>query len=124
MQSKLAKLSLWTVSLLFVVVLATSLSAVAQSAAGAQTITGCVQKGLENTGYYLVAGDKHYELYDDGKASIADHVGQKVTVSGSVPNRTAAQEEKSQPYEKKETGKNQHSDFQVTSLTVVSPTCK
>jgi len=124
MHTKLAKLSLWTVSILFVGLMATSVCATAQTAAGSQTITGCVQKGLESGGYYLVSGDKHYELYDAGKFSLADHVGQKVTVSGSVPTRTPAQEEKSQPYEKKEMGGMQHSDFQVTSLTVVSPTCK
>ena len=124
MFTKLAKLSLWTVSILFVGLIATSVCATAQTAAGSQTITGCVQKGLENSGYYLVSGDKHYELYDNGNVSLAQHVGQKVTVAGSVPSRTAAQEEKSQPFEKKEMGSMQHSDFQVTSLTVVSQTCK
>jgi len=93
--------------------------------AGTQTVTGCVQKGVEpNGGFFLLASDgTHWELYDAGSNAIGDHVGQQVTVTGTVPKRSADQEKISQPYEKQEIGTRQHSDFQVSRLKVVSQTC-
>ena len=89
-----------------------------------QNVTGCLQKGLETGGFFLISSDdQHWELYPGGSVSFADHVGQTVAVTGTSPTRTAAQEEKSQTYEKKETGTRKHADFQVTSLKVVNPTC-
>ncbi len=93
--------------------------------ASAKTVTGCLQKGVEpNGGFYLItAKNKHLELYDGGSASLADHVGQTVAVTGSTPHRTADQEKVSQPYEKQETGARKHGDFEVASLKMVSETC-
>ncbi len=91
-----------------------------------QIVTGCLQKGLEPGGFFLIAANKqHWELYQDSNVPLADHVGQTVAVTGIFnPTRSAAQEEKSQPYEKKETGEKKHGDFQVYSLKVVSETCR
>ena len=37
-----------------------------QKAGASQTVTGCLQKGLENTGYFLLTADgQHWELYPD-----------------------------------------------------------
>ena len=121
----MSKLSPWTIFVLLLSLAAFSGFANAQAPASAQTMTGCLQKGVEpNGGFYLMtAKGQHLELYDDGKAGLGDHVGQKVTVTGTVPKRSAEQEKVSQPYEKQETGSNKHSDFQVESLKVVSPTC-
>lgn len=96
-----------------------------QKAPAAKTVTGCLQKGVEPSGgfFIITAKGQHLELYDDGKAGLGDHVGQQVTVTGTTPKRSADQEKVSQPYEKQETGANKHADFQVSSLTVVSPTC-
>ena len=93
--------------------------------ASAQTVTGCLQKGVEPAGgFFLVtANNQHLELYDDGNNALGDHVGQQVTVKGTTPKRSADQEKVSQPYEKQESGKMKHADFQVSSLNVVSPTC-
>ena len=89
-----------------------------------QTITGCLQRGLESGGFFVLTTDnKHWEIYNAGNVPLADHVGQTVTLAGSFPTRTAAQEQVSQPYEKKESGARQHADFQVSGLTVVSETC-
>jgi len=119
---KLTKLSLWMIVILLVGLIAASMPAAAQTAQ--QTITGCLQKGLETGGFFLISSDdQHWELYPGGSVSFADHVGQTVAVTGTSPTRTAAQEEKSQTYEKKETGTRKHADFQVTSLKVVNPTC-
>ena len=90
----------------------------------AQTVTGCLQKGLESGGFFVIGeNDKHWELYPSGDVSLAEHVGHTVTVTGTVAHRTAAQEAKSQPHEKKEMGKKQHADLQVSSVKMVSATC-
>jgi hypothetical protein len=89
-----------------------------------QTVTGCLQKGAEPVGFFVIGADnKHWELYSGKEVSLADHVGHTVTVTGSLAKRSAKQEEKSQPNEKKETGTREHSDLQVTSLKMVSETC-
>ncbi len=119
MPRKLATLSL---CILFVGLIVASTCAVAQTAT--QTVTGCLQKGLESGGFYLTTSDNHHwELYQNGEVSLSDHVGQTVTVTGIVPHRSAAQEEVSQPYEKKEMGTMKHGDFQISNLKVVSDTC-
>ncbi len=102
-----------------------SAQAAEQKAPAAKTVTGCLQKGVEPTGgfFLITAKNQHLELYADGKAGLGDHVGQQVAVTGMTPQRSADQEKVSQPYEKQETGKMKHADFQVSSLKVVSPTC-
>jgi hypothetical protein len=113
--------------ILFVSLTATLMYAAAaadEKAGASQTVTGCLQKGLENKGFFLLTADgQHWELYPSSKVSLADHVGHTVTVTGTVAKRSPAQEEKSQPYEKKEiTGKG-HADLQVSSVKMVSETC-
>ena len=89
-----------------------------------QTVTGCLQKGLESGGFFVIGeNDKHWELYPSGDVSLAEHVGHTVTLTGTVAHRTAAQETKSQPSEKKEMGKKQHADLQVSGVKMVSETC-
>jgi hypothetical protein len=97
----------------------------AQSAGdNSQTATGCLQQGKESGGFYLISNDNHHwELYPAKDVNLAQYVGQTVTVTGGEAHRTAAQEEKSQPYEKQETGTMEHGDLQVSNVTVVSQTC-
>ena len=121
----------WMLMMLLFSLVAFSAFSSAQAAdqkapAAAQSVTGCLQKGVEPTGgfYLITENSKHLELYDNGAAGLGDHVGQKVTVTGTTPKRSAEQEKVSQPYEKEETGKMKHGDFQVSSLKVVSPSCK
>jgi hypothetical protein len=128
MTQQLSKHSVWIFFILFVGLGAASLYAAPQmgnqQTSAVQTVTGCLQKGLETGGFFLIsADDKHWELYPDKEASLTEHVGHTVTVTGTVPKRSAAQEEKSQPYEKKETAGKQHSDLQVSGVKVVSETC-
>ena len=128
MLRKFARISLWMVPILFVGLTAASQYGAAQMSddktSAQQTVIGCLQKGLEPGGFFLIgANNQHWELYQNDKVSLADHVGQTVAVSGILPKRSAAQEEKSQPFEKKETGSRKHGDFEVSGLKVVSPTC-
>jgi hypothetical protein len=92
----------------------------------AQTITGCLQKGTEDYGgFFLLSTDnKHWELYPTSDVALADHVGHTVTVTGTVTHRSKAQEEKSQPSEQKEISGKKHADLQVTSVKMVSESCK
>jgi len=123
MSGQSAKLYLSIV--LILLSLAAATCAAAQTGENAPaTITGCLQKGLETGGFFLIASnDKHWEIYNSGNVALVDHVGQTVTLTGSFPHRSAAQEQVSQPYEKKEMGTRQHADFQVSNLQVVSQTC-
>ena len=127
----MTKTSPWTILILLFSLVAFSAFAGAQGAdqkapAAGKSMSGCLQKGVEPTGgfFLITAKGQHLELYDDGKAGLADHVGQQVTVTGTVPKRSADEEKVSQPYEKQETGKNKHEDFQVSSLKVVNQTCQ
>ena len=127
---KFAGLSASMIIILFVGMNATLLYGAPQmgndkaSTESEQTVTGCLQKGVEPVGFFIIGvGDKHWELYSGKEVSLADHVGHTVTVTGSVAKRSAKQEEKSQPNEKKETGAREHSDLQVSSLKMVSETC-
>jgi hypothetical protein len=84
------------------------------------SVTGCLQKGTESGGFYIVEGDKMWEL--TGKVDAA-HVGHKVTVSGHVLHRSKMQEAKYEDSEKQEANGKSYADFQVTSLKMVSETC-
>ncbi len=95
-----------------------------EKASATQTVTGCLQKGTEPVGFFLISTeDKHWELYTNPDVSLAEHVGHTITVTGTVAHRSKAQEEKSQPHEKKEIAGKQHADLQVSSVKMVSATC-
>ena len=117
------KLSVWLIPVLF-----TSLSAgwvllSAQTPAdksASRTVTGCLQEGLESKGFFVITENgQHWELYPEKNVALADQVGKKVTVAGTVVKRSTEQEEKSQPYEKKEITGTKHADLRVFSVKVV-----
>ena len=90
-----------------------------------QTVTGCLQKGLENKGFFVIAENgQHWELYPENNVALAPQVGKKITVTGTIAKRTGAQEEKSQPYEKQEITGTKHADLRVYSVKVVSEGCQ
>jgi len=94
-----------------------------EKAPATQTVTGCLQKGTEAGGYFLIStDDKHWELYSNSDVSLADHIGHTITVTGTVAKRSKAQEQKSQPYENKEKDGKQNTDLQVSSVKMVSAT--
>ena len=125
---KLARPSAWMLPLLFAGLSAVLLYGAPQTGgdnmSSKQTVTGCLQKGGESVGFFIISADgTHWELYANAKISLAEHVGHTVTLTGSIAKRSPAQEEKSQPYEKKEIGAGAHHDLQVSSLKMVSETC-
>ncbi|MGO9085566.1 MAG: hypothetical protein ACLQBK_10090 [Candidatus Sulfotelmatobacter sp.] len=86
------------------------------------SVTGCLQKGVEPGGFFLLGEDgTMWEL--SGKVD-ATHVGHKITVTGHVLHRSAADEAKFSDHEKQESKGKPYADFQVTGLKMVSDSCQ
>ena len=89
-----------------------------------QSVTGCLQKGDEAGGFLLASDDgKTWELKGHS-VKLADHVGHKVTVTGSQTHESKKQEEKMEKDEKKEAGGKEYGDLKVSKLEMVSDSCK
>lgn len=93
-----------------------------QSTGKNTSVTGCLAKGDSPNEFYLTADDgKKYELRSD-KVSLADHVGHKVTVTGTAAAESKAEDRDED--EKKEAAENKAGNLQVTNLQMVSNSCK
>jgi hypothetical protein len=87
------------------------------------SVTGCLQKGVEQKGFFIKAEDgKIWEL-SGRTVKFADHVGQKVTLTGSEVHKSAAAEAKMATSEKAEAAGQAYADMNVTSLKMISNTC-
>lgn len=86
------------------------------------SVTGCMTKGVEPNGFYITSDDMNWELA--GKPDFASYVGHKVTVSGHVLHRSAAQEAKYSDSEKQEANGKKYGDFYATTLKHISDTCQ
>jgi hypothetical protein len=90
-----------------------------------QNATGCLQKGEEPNGFVLIGDDgKAWELTAADSVKLADHVGHKVTVTGSRVHESKTREEKKEKYEKAESGGKEYADLKVNSVEMVSSSCK
>lgn len=137
MLSSLARVSLWLVAVLVVSVGPISLRAqetaaqeksenkMEQKATGhRESVTGCLQKGDEAGGFSLTGDDgKMWELRSRS-VKLADHVGHKVTVTGTPAHHSKTHEEKMEKDEKKEASGKEYGDLRVTSLKMVSESCQ
>jgi hypothetical protein len=89
-----------------------------------QTVTGCLQKGQETGGYTITGDDgKVWEL-SSKKVELAEHVGHKVTLTGHAAQASEAQEKEIANSEQQEANGKEHGDLRVTSLKMVSDSCK
>jgi hypothetical protein len=85
-------------------------------------VTGCLQKGDE-AGEFAIKGE-------DGKTwglrstsvKLDEHIGHKVTVTGSTTHETKAEEKKEGQVENAGS-KAEYADLTVTSLKMVSDSC-
>ncbi len=92
------------------------------SSGGKMTVTGCIKQGSDANGYYLMSQDgKMYELW--GK-NLGEHVGHTVTVTGTEAKMSSAMEQKKESSEKSEAAGATVMDMKVSSLKMVSETCK
>jgi hypothetical protein len=90
-----------------------------------QSVTGCLQKGDEPGGFVLTGDDgKTWELKSVGGVKLDEHVGHKVTVTGSRSHESKKEEEKMEKAEKKEAGGKEYNDLKVDKLEMVSGSCK
>ncbi len=100
-----------------------SASAQEKSAGGKTTVTGCLQKGDE-TGEYSITGEdgKTYGLRSKS-VKLSQHLGHKVTVTGTLRAESAEKEKaEAEEHEKKEAA--EAGDIRVTDLKMVSDKCQ
>ena len=135
MSHKIAKLAFWVIPILCLSLCPIALAQgtapekqekKADKSAHTQSVTGCLQKGDE-TGEFSITGE-------DGKTwglrstsvKLDEHLGHKVTVTGSTTHETKAQEkaeEKKEGQVENAASKAEYADLTVTSLKMVSETC-
>jgi serine/threonine-protein kinase RIO1 len=85
------------------------------------TVTGCLAKGDEANEFYLTTDDgKRYDLRSD-KVSLADHVGHKITVTGTAVKESEESEARENPSKEAE---KEAGNLQVTKVQMVSESCK
>jgi hypothetical protein len=94
----------------------------AEKAAHTLTVTGCLQKGDE-AGEYSITGEegKTWGLHSTS-VKLDQHLGHKVTVTGSTTPESKAEEKKEGQVEKA-SSKQEYADLDVTSLKMVSDSC-
>ena len=122
------KLSCWLIPILFVSLCPLALIAQekqekkAEKAAHTQTVTGCLQKGDE-AGELSITGEdgKTWGLHSTS-VKLDQHLGHKVTVTGSTTQESKAEEKKEGEVEKA-SSKQEYADLDVTSLKMVSDSC-
>ena len=99
-------------------------SAFAQKSSGSKTtVTGCLQKGDE-AGEYSITGEdgKTYGLRSK-TVKLSQHLGHKVTVTGTLRAESAEKEKgEAEEHEKKEA--TEAADIRVTDLEMVSDKCQ
>ena len=94
----------------------------AEKAAHTQTVTGCLQKGDEAGAFSITGEDgKTWELHSTS-VKLDQHLGHKVTVTGSTTQESKAEEKKEGQVEKA-SSKQEYADLDVTSLKMVSDSC-
>jgi hypothetical protein len=88
-----------------------------------QNVTGCIRKGDETSVVFITGEDgKTWELRSSS-VKLDRHIGHKVTVTGSTTLESKAEEKREEKVEKA-AGKEDCGDLRVTSLKLISQTCK
>ena len=133
---KIAKVSLWMVAALLISLFGMALQAqeaaapatgTAKAKPAAIKVTGCLQKG-DAADEFAITGEngKTWELRST-RVKLVDHVGHTVTITGVRHHETKAEEAKEQKTETKESKEaeaKEAGDLGVTSLNMVSDSCK
>jgi hypothetical protein len=87
------------------------------------TVTGCLAKGDEPNEFYLTADNgKRYEVRSD-KVSLADHVGHKITLTGTAAKESGEEEEREESRHN-EAAEHNAVNLQVSNVQMVSSSCK
>jgi hypothetical protein len=87
------------------------------------TVTGCLQKGDEANEFSITGEDgKNYDL-TSSVVDLSKHVGHKVTVMGTF-KAESYEKEKGENEANEKKGAPEAGDIRVTSLKMVSDSCK
>lgn len=123
------KLLHWLIPILFVSLCPLALIAQekqekkADKAAHTQTVTGCLQKSADPGEFSMTGEDgKTWELKSTS-VKLDEHLGHKVTVTGTTSHESKAEEKKEGQVEKA-SSKKEYGDLDVTSLKMISDSCK
>ncbi len=133
---KIAKLLFWLIAALFISLCAVALQAQETAAPATPAakpmhsktkVTGCLQKG-DSADEFAITGEdgKTWELRSR-TVKLAEHVGHTVTITGVRHHETKAEEakeEKTEGKEAKAAEAMEAGDLRVTSLKMVSESCK
>src|SRR6266852_1479001 len=87
-----------------------------------KTVTGCLQKGDEPGEFSITGEDGKTWGLRSRNVKLEEHVGHKVTVTGSTTHETKAEEKKEGQVENA-ASKAEYADLTVTSLKMVSESC-
>jgi hypothetical protein len=131
MSNKIGKLAYWLVPILFLSLCPLALVAQydnaqqekkPEKAAHTQTVTGCLQKGDEAGEFSITGEDGKTWGLRSSTVKLDQHLGHKVTVTGSSSHESKAEEKKEGQVEKA-SSKEEYGDLDVSSLKMVSATC-
>jgi hypothetical protein len=127
MSHKIAKWAFWLIpilclSLCSVVLMAQTAAPEKKAEKSTQTVTGCLQKGDEAGEFSITGEDGKTWGLRSTSVKLADHLGHKVTVTGSATHETKAEEKKEGQVENAGS-KTEYADLTVTSLKMVSDSC-
>jgi hypothetical protein len=92
----------------------------------AKTVTGCLQKGDEPGEFSIKGEDGKVWGLKSSSVKLEEHLGHKVTVTGSATEESKAEEqrEKREGEVEKAASKEEYGDIRVTSLKMISDSCK
>lgn len=86
------------------------------------SLTGCLRQGSDKGGYFIIAQDgKMYELWGKG---LKEHPNHTVTITGTPTKPSQAEEATRNPNERSEAQGEEYADLKVSSLKMVSESCK
>jgi hypothetical protein len=126
MSHKIAKLAFWLIPIvclsLFPVALIAQTAAPEKKAEKSHTVTGCLQKGDEAGEFSITGEDGKTWGLRSTSVKLDQHLGHKVTVTGSTTHETKAEEKKEGQVENA-ASKAEYADLTVTSLKMVSDSC-
>ena len=126
MSHKIAKLAFWLIPILCLslcpVALIAQTAAPEKKAEKSQTVTGCLQKGDEPGEFSITGEDGKTWGLRSTSVKLDEHLGHKVTVTGSTTHETKAEEKKEGQVENA-ASKAEYADLTVTSLKMVSESC-
>ena len=91
----------------------------------AKTVTGCLQKGDEPGEFSIQGEDGKVWGLKSSSVKLEEHLGHKVSVTGSASEESRAEEkkEKREGEVEKASKKEEYGDIRVASLKMVSDSC-